>query len=174
MNILDTNTPSIYVACLSSYNAGTLYGAWIDATQTKEEILDEIEKMLAGSSGSPAEEWAIHDYSGFGGAGISEWEPIENIVALACLIEEHGEIAWEVYTHCGEDIEQAQKTITEDYQGSFSSIEDWACEFMNETMEIPQHLESYINHHAFARDAELGGDIFTIRYQGDVHVFWSR
>lgn len=174
MNSLNTNTPHIYVACLSSYNAGTLHGTWIDAAQTKQEILDEITEMLARSSEEPAEEWAIHDYSGFGGAGISEWEPIENVAALARLIEEHGDIAGEVYAHCDEDIEQAKEAITENYQGSFSSIEDWACEFMHDTMEIPQHLEPYIDYRAFARDAELAGDIFTIRHHGDVHVFWSR
>ena len=38
----------IYVACLASYNAGTLYGRWIDAT-SEAEIWDAVQAMLKGS-----------------------------------------------------------------------------------------------------------------------------
>lgn len=39
----------IYVACLSAYNNGYLHGAWIDATQDENDILTEIQTMLAAS-----------------------------------------------------------------------------------------------------------------------------
>jgi antirestriction protein len=44
-----TDTPRIYVACLASYNAGTLHGAWIDAAQDADDITAAIAKMLRES-----------------------------------------------------------------------------------------------------------------------------
>lgn len=39
----------IYVACLASYNAGRLHGAWIDADQDADAIHEEIAKILKAS-----------------------------------------------------------------------------------------------------------------------------
>lgn len=44
-----TTTPRIYVACLASYNAGRLYGKWIDASTDQDAMNAEIQEMLAGS-----------------------------------------------------------------------------------------------------------------------------
>lgn len=44
-----TDTPRIYVASLSDYNAGRLHGEWIDATQELDDIWAEIHAMLAKS-----------------------------------------------------------------------------------------------------------------------------
>ena len=70
--------PWIYVACLASYNNGFLHGAWIYAAQDYENIIDEIGDMLKKSPvialyGEIAEEWAIHDYEGFGDLHINEY-----------------------------------------------------------------------------------------------------
>ena len=59
----DEGEVRIYVACLASYNAGILHGAWIDATQCIEAIHDQIAAMLAASQIEDAEEYAIHDLS---------------------------------------------------------------------------------------------------------------
>ncbi|MGB3639113.1 MAG: antirestriction protein ArdA, partial [Rivularia sp. (in: cyanobacteria)] len=59
----DDETPKIYVACLSAYNAGYLHGLWIDATQEPENIEDDIKWMLSWSpitDTEPCDEWAIH------------------------------------------------------------------------------------------------------------------
>jgi antirestriction protein len=42
-------TARIYVACLASYNNGTLYGKWIDASDDIAAMNEEIQEMLAGS-----------------------------------------------------------------------------------------------------------------------------
>lgn len=72
--------PKIYVACLASYNAGTLFGAWIDATQDLDDIEAEIADMLKRSPVEGAEEWEIHDTEDLpdfvakqGLAAIAEW-----------------------------------------------------------------------------------------------------
>lgn len=82
--------PRIYVASLSDYNAGRLHGAWIDAVQEIDELHGAIADMLAGSSTGRAEEWAIHDYEGFGPVELSEYESLANVARLARGIAEHG------------------------------------------------------------------------------------
>ena len=89
INISVTDTPKIYVACLAAYNNGKLHGAWIDADQSSEAIYEEIQEMLKSSPEPLAEEWAIHDYEGFGDIRLSEWESIELIADMAAFINEH-------------------------------------------------------------------------------------
>lgn len=84
----------IYIACLASYNNGTLHGEWIDATDDADEMQEEVDRILRASPcpnvvvdcpdcegegrgfGVPciackgtgevpsAEEFAIHDFDG--------------------------------------------------------------------------------------------------------------
>jgi antirestriction protein len=58
--------PQIYVACLSSYTNGILYGEWLDATCDVEDIQEQIKQLLAKSPMPDAEEFAVHDCMGFG------------------------------------------------------------------------------------------------------------
>ena len=118
-------TPKIYVACLAAYNNGYLHGQWIDANQDKDNIYSEIQDMLSKSPIPNAEEWAIHDYEGFGGLRLSEYEDIEKVADIAVLIEEHGQ-AWCAYAgYVG--MEYATKEgFEEAYQGEWDSEEDFA------------------------------------------------
>lgn len=83
----------IYVACLAAYINGKLHGVWIDATDNIDDIQDRINEMLESSPEEDAEEWAIHDYEGYGSYRLSEYEGIESAHEVACFIEEHGETA---------------------------------------------------------------------------------
>jgi antirestriction protein len=87
-----TITPRVYIASLSDYNAGWLLGRWIDAAQEPEAIHEEIRAMLGTSSEPVAEEWAVHDYEGFGLWSPGEYESVETLSAVARLIAEHGEV----------------------------------------------------------------------------------
>src|SRR4051794_6468221 len=67
--------PQIWVASLADYNNGTLHGAWLDAAQDEADLQAGVVAMLATSpltarTGEQAEEWAIHDYQGFGALPI--------------------------------------------------------------------------------------------------------
>src|SRR5579863_1356558 len=86
-------TPKIYVACLAAYNNGHLHGEWIEANQGAEAIHEQIREILAKSPIAGAEEWAIHDYEGFCGLRLSEYEDIASVAQMAAMIGEHGE-AW--------------------------------------------------------------------------------
>lgn len=86
----DTLTPRIYVASLAAYNNGELHGTWIDATAGEPAVWNEIHRMLRTSPVGPAEEWAIHDYEGFGPLRLDEYESISHVCQVATGIADYG------------------------------------------------------------------------------------
>lgn len=163
----------IYVACLASYNNGILHGAWIDATQGLEGIWREVSAMLLCSPAEHAEEWAIHDYEGFGELHLSEYQALDTVAEFAAFIEEYGTLGAALLSEKG-NIEDARTVLEEQYAGQFRSLADFAEEITEETGEIPENLRFYIDYEAMARDLAVN-DVFTIQTGfEDVHVFWQR
>jgi antirestriction protein len=74
--------PRIYVASLADYNAGRLHGRWIRADLPSDEIYREIQEMLAASAIPDAEEWAIHDFEGFGPIRLAENTRIDTLARI--------------------------------------------------------------------------------------------
>lgn len=164
----------IYVADLAAYNNGFLHGVWIDATQDIDDIQEEIKTMLASSPVEDSEEYAIHDYEGFGGYSLGEYEGIDTAHEIACFIEEHEDIAGDLLAHFDGDLDDARKAIEDGYYGCYKSLADYAEELTEQTTTIPEHLKYYIDYDRMARDMEMSGDIYTIETAHDeVHVFWS-
>ena len=162
----------IYVADLAAYNGGNLHGVWINALDEVSEIQNQVNDMLKNSPEPNAEEWAIHDFEGFGGYGLSEYEGFERVHEIACFIDKNPEISGELLNHFGGDLDEAKKAIEENYNGCHSSVADYAQELTEETSEIPEHLAFYIDYEKMGRDMELSGDIFTIETAHDeVHIF---
>ena len=171
-------TPRIYVACLASYNAGELHGEWIDCEQTADEIRQDIAEMLVKSPEPFAEEWAIHDYEGFGDLRLHEYEDIGHVAEVARLIGEHREIITHVIEHSGglNHLDEAKRLMEDAYQGEWDSLAEWAENFVEETGQlesIPETLLCYFDFEKYGNDCELSGDIFTIEADGKVHVFWN-
>jgi len=167
------DTPRIYVACLAAYNAGHLHGEWIDADQSAEEINAAIQQMLAQSPEPGAEEWAIHDHECFQGIELKEFESIKTVAAIAALLTEHHGAAVVAYNHFS-DLEEAKSALAENYSGAWSSLEDWAENFLEDTgglSNVPESLRGYIDFARWARDLEMAGDIFSEEMSGEVHVF---
>lgn len=164
----------IYVADLAAYNNGKLHGVWIDATQDLDDIQGQINAMLAQSPEGFAEEYAIHDYEGFGGCSVSEYQGIQSVHEIACFIEEYPDLAGELLSHFGGSIDDARKAIEENYSGCYKSLADYAEELTEDISQIPESLAYYIDYERMGRDMELSGDIYTIETAYDeVHVFWS-
>jgi len=163
----------IYVADLSAYNNGKLHGVWIDATDELEDIQVQINEMLKQSSEELAEEYAIHDYEGFGSYHLGEYKSIESVHEVACFIDEHSEIGAELLNYYS-DIDEAKKSIEENYRGCYKSVADYAQEFTEETSEIPEHLERYIDYESMGKDMESNSTIYSIEtaYR-EVHIFWN-
>tara|TARA_R110002049_G_scaffold290713_1_gene474286 strand:+ start:226 stop:741 length:516 start_codon:yes stop_codon:yes gene_type:complete len=164
----------IYVADLAAYNNGILHGVWIDATLGTEDLFAAIKKMLEASPEEDSEEFAIHDYEGFGAVAICEYQGIESVHEIALFIEEYPALGAEVLNYYGGDLDDAREALEERYSGCYSSLADYAQEWTESTSDVPESLAYYIDYEAMGRDFELGGDIFTIETAHDeVHVFWA-
>ncbi|MDX5984934.1 antirestriction protein ArdA [Sphingomonas echinoides] len=173
--ITKTDRPRIYVACLAAYNNGILHGAWIDAARDPWELWDDIRAMLQASPVAGAEEYAIHDYEGFGGVRIAEYEGIDCVAHIAAFIVEHGALGAAVLDYYGDDMAEAREALEDRYIGSYTSLADYVQELTEDTTTIPASLRYYIDWQAMARDAEMSGDLFTIETAHDeVHVFAGR
>ena len=161
----------IYVACLAAYNNGILHGRWIDANQNAWAIWDEVSTMLRASPMEDAEEWAIHDYEGFEGVSISECESFERVSEIAAFIAEHGELGGKLVEYFG-SLKDAQDAISDQYAGEYRSASDFVQDMVEQSTEIPDNVQFYIDWDAMARDWEIN-DILTIETGFEaVHVFW--
>ncbi len=105
----------IYVADLAAYNNRKLHGVWINACDDLEDIQKQINEMLANSPETDAEECAIHDYEGFGGYALDEYEGIEATHEIACFIDEYPDFGGELLNNFGGDLDEARKAAEENY-----------------------------------------------------------
>ncbi|WP_026555702.1 antirestriction protein ArdA [Arthrobacter sp. 35W] len=175
-------TPCIYVASLADYNNGRLLGDWIDATIGAEAIYERITAILARSTEPAPEEWAIHDYEGFGNKRLSEYERIEDVAALAEGIEQHGEAfaVWVDYT--GLDPEDWHH-FDEAYLGEYENLAAYAEQIIDDLgwrdeveKFLPESLQRYVKIDAevMAEDMRLNGEIYSVESGSGIYVFNSR
>lgn len=163
------STIQIYIADLAAYNNGKLYGKWIDATQDVTDIQDEINQLLKSSPQPDAEEYAIHDYEGFEGMSLHEYEGIQSAHDKAQFIEKHGKLGAAIVSYFGGDLEDAKRALEDCYIGEYESAADYAQEITEECTEIPEHLQYYIAYDAMARDMLLNGEIIDIELGYEEH-----
>lgn len=144
-----TPEPRIYAASLADYNNGELHGSWIEAAQPPEDIHEKIHKMLGASAIAGAEEWAIHDYEGFGRFRLHEYEQIETVSRIANGIVEHGPVFAHWVEHIGTEDAETLERFDEHYLGSWDSLADYAEELLEDmgididTM-VPDWLSPYV------------------------------
>lgn len=177
-----SNTPRIYVACLASYNNGDLHGVWIDLDDgDADRVNKEIKAMLASSPTPGAEEYAIHDYEGFGGMRVDEYTPVDWLVGVAGLASDHdfealaSFIGWHGINETG-DPSDISKWFEEAFIG-YMSVEDFACDYLVEAYPdiVNGPLGSYIDYAAYGRDLVLGGDVYSTADHNDKagYLFWG-
>lgn len=170
--------PKIYVACLASYNAGKLYGHWISALKSVEEIEGEISSLLEKSPMIGAEEWEVHDYEDFGPFQEDTVKYLGSLEAITesarFLCEKHGELGATLVVegHCL-DIEKAEELLDQHYYGAYDDELDFAQDFFQEHYEdkTPEQVMRYIDYEKFKKDLFM--DFFSIEYDGKTHVFDS-
>jgi antirestriction protein len=102
-------TPRIYVACLASYNAGTLFGKWIDATTDIDAMNSEIQELLAQS---PEPNVTRQRYTDADGA--MHWVDVES---------RHIPDDWE---KVGEPYRSAEEWAIHDHDGLGSDLGEYA------------------------------------------------
>lgn len=178
-----TNDMRIYAASLSDYNAGVLHGEWIAVTD-EDTMHEAIQAMLEASPtakkyGDVAEEWAIHDYEGFGDYKLSEFTDLETIVNLKDGYEQHGAafLAWAAHDP---NNNTDPRDFEERFHGEYESLADYVQDYWEQcggwkeedNPNMWWHPSRYVDWDAMGRDLEMGGDVFTIESEnGKVFVF---
>ena len=180
--------PRIYVASLTDYNHGVLHGEWIGAHRDADALHDKTQAMLAKSPtarrhGERAEEWAIHDYEGFGQIRLSEYEDLAVVARLATGIVEQGPAFAAWVDHRGK-YDEVVDEFDDHYFGEWKSVEDYAEHVLDDLgyldeieKVVPEHLRPYvtIDTSGFGRDLVLSGDIWAHENsEGKVWVFDGR
>jgi antirestriction protein len=170
----------VYVACLSAYNAGRLYGAWIDleGVTDKEDLQEAINWILSTSPEAGAEEWAVHDSSGLPCyLSRTEWPDLDQLVAWADAIGTlPGEEEVEAFRLACEDQGQTldDDQFRDTYCGCYISGEDYAQELAEETGAVPEEVPwplSCIDWAAAWRELTFNGWHQERCSTGGVHIF---
>lgn len=180
-------SPHIYVASLTDYNAGILHGTWLDANDTVEGLQEGIDVMLATSPtaeryGEPAEEWAIHDFEGWGRIEVDEHESLATVTRLAEGLERHGEAFGAYVDVVGTTGAEELAQFEERYLGQFVSLEDYGDSLLadmgvdvDDLPDVPEGLRPYvtIDVAGWVRDMQLNGEIRGVEGGNGVYVFWT-
>ena len=172
-------SPRIYVASLSDYNAGRLWGRWIEADQSIEAISAAVEELLRLSPEPGAEEWAIHDYEGFGPLRLGEYENLEQVATIGRGIAEHGVAFAHWADYLGRDQWDDLAAFDDVYDGEYPDLVTWATEQL-EALGIDPNDQSdddplarywHFDMEAYAND--LAADFIVCPDDSGVYVFWS-
>lgn len=126
------------------------------------------QKILDTSPIEDAEEWAIHDYKGFGDLKINEHDSLETIVKYLEFIEEHEELGLLVLAVHNGSFDDAENTL-ENYIGEYDDLAEYAYQVTTDCADIPAHLASYIDYESMGRD--MGYDLISIDASKGVHLF---
>lgn len=175
--------PRIWVASLADHHHGIVHGAWLDAAQNETELQAGITAMLAASplaaqTREPVEEWAIHDYLGFGALQIFEHEDLSWISRVAKGIQQHG-LAFAAYAGVMED-EELLNGFDGAYLGHYDDLHAYVEQLINDLgydrildENLPASIRPYvkIDITATANDL-LGRDLHAIPApDGGVWIF---
>lgn len=177
--VLREEGPRIYVASLSDYNAGILHGDWIEADQELGELSEAVQAMLERSPTAGAEEFAIHDFEGFGLYRPGEYDSLDWISRVARGIVEHGPAFGAWADNCTHD-DEALERFDDAYIGEWDSVAAYAEELVDDlgllrAVEdaVPDMLQPYvrIDIDGFAHDLELSGDLTVVEHARGVWLF---
>lgn len=168
--------PRIYAASLADYNNGEHHGSWIEAARPPEDIHDKIQRMLGASAIAGAEEWAIHDYEGFGRFRLHEYEQIETVSRIANGIVEHGPIFTHWVEHVGTEDADALERFDEHYLGSWDSLAAYAEELLDDLgIDLDHVVPGWLNPYVRIDYEQLGNDLATDLYASEdsagAHIF---
>jgi antirestriction protein len=101
-------------------------------------------------------------------------ERVDEIIEASHLDFEVFEAWWSNdYATDWADIEEWKDKVEEAYIGEFMSLTDLGVEMeaqgILDLSGIPESLRYYFDHQAWARDLELGGDVWSTNF----HYFWG-
>ena len=162
-----------FITNLGKYNEGELVGEWVKFPTTAEEMKEVFKRIGIGQKddfGQPYEEWFITDYDCYVDGlydKLGEYENLDELNYLASKLEEMSDSEYaqfqagmEMGDHCGSLQEIINLTENLDCYEIYPDIEDYddlGRYYIEEleVMQIPEHLQNYIDYEAYGRDVAM-------------------
>ena len=162
-----------FITNLGKYNEGELVGEWVKFPTTAEEMKEVFKRIGIGQKddfGNPYEEWFITDYDCYVDGlydKLGEYESLDELNYLASKLEEMSDSEYaqfqagmEIGDHCGSLQEIINLTENLDCYEIYPNIEDYddlGRYYIDEleVMQIPEHLQNYIDYEAYGRDVAM-------------------
>ena len=162
-----------FITNLGKYNEGELVGEWVKFPTTAEEMKEVFKRIGIGQKddfGNPYEEWFITDYDCYVDGlydKLGEYESLDELNYLASKLDEMSDSEYaqfqagmEMGDHCGSLQEIINLTENLDCYEIYPNIEDYddlGRYYIDEleVMQIPEHLQNYIDYEAYGRDVAM-------------------
>ena len=162
-----------FITNLGKYNEGELVGEWVKFPTTAEEMKEVFKRIGIGQRddfGQPYEEWFITDYDCYVDglySKLGEYENLDELNYLASKLDEMSDSEYaqfqagmEMGDHCGSLQEIINLTENLDCYEIYPDIEDYddlGRYYIDEleVMQIPEHLQNYIDYEAYGRDVAM-------------------
>jgi antirestriction protein len=162
-------TPKIYIANLSAYNAGKLKGEWIEPSSDADEVGEQIAEAIGGDED---DEWAVHDYDGF--PNLGEHPSVKDIATVAGMIDEHGDAAFAAISESGvRYLDQAESMLENGFsvfhKHEDEALEEYAQELAEEGGLDKEWLLQYVDWERVARDLSM--DLHVVEHNGKTYIF---
>lgn len=195
MTTMTTTAPAIWIADLAAYNAGILHGEWVtlDAETTLDDLYAKTQAILAEGTRrygretlSIHEEFAIHDYEGFGPIRIGEYTALASVLGHVHRMDDDPARYFAFIDAMGDSY--ADQYESHQVYGPFDRAEDYADELLDDLIlgrgDLTEWLESKGMPEGFAQcirfDAEdymelLQNDGLSVgQYEGKFYVVEER
>ena len=162
-----------FITNLGKYNEGELVGEWVKFPTTAEEMKEVFKRIGIGQRddfGQPYEEWFITDYDCYVDGlydKLGEYESLDELNYLASKLDEMSDSEYaqfqagmEMGDHCGSLQEIINLTENLDCYEVYPHIADYddlGRYYIEEleVMQVPEHLQNYIDYEAYGRDVAL-------------------
>ena len=162
-----------FITNLGKYNEGELVGEWVKFPTTAEEMKEVFKRIGIGQRddfGQPYEEWFITDYDCYVDglySKLGEYENLDELNYLASKLDEMDQSEYaqfqagmEMGDHCGSLQEIINLTENLDCYEVYPHIADYddlGRYYIDEleVMQIPEHLQNYIDYEAYGRDVAM-------------------
>lgn len=162
-----------FITNLGKYNEGELVGEWVKFPTTAEELKEVFKRIGIGQKddfGQSYEEWFITDYDCYVDglySKLGEYENLDELNYLASKLDEMSESEYaqfqagmEMGDHCGSLQEIINLTENLDCYEVYPDIHDYddlGRYYIDEleVMQVPEHLQNYIDYEAYGRDVAL-------------------
>lgn len=169
--------PKVWIGCLASYNAGRLIGEWFKLSDfdSEEEFAEAVQERVLSKTGG--EEFHVCDYEEFEPFSIDRYQSLSEIWKKARLLLDSDDVDMvragiecygESYVLAEDDPEG---WLRERFAGRYEREGDYAWEFTESTVDIPESLSHYIDWARMERDWVTAGDILCVEYGGERFFF---